>query len=55
MYYLNIASFGLRQRGSFSYYDAIANVFGAVLGVTLFWSYLFVAVKRVSQRRKVSM
>ena len=39
----------------FSYYDAIANVFGAVLGVTLFWSYLFVAVKRVSQRRKVSM
>jgi VanZ family protein len=30
----------------FSYYDAIANVFGAVLGVTLYWCYLFVAVKR---------
>jgi len=29
----------------FSYYDAIANSFGAVLGVTLFWCYLFVAVK----------
>ena len=29
----------------FSYYDVIANVFGAVLGVTLFWCYLFVAVK----------
>ena len=35
----------------FSYYDAIANVFGAVLGVTLFWCYLFVVVKRVKQRR----
>jgi VanZ family protein len=30
----------------FSSYDALANVFGAVLGVILFWCYLFVAVKR---------
>ena len=31
----------------FSYYDAVANAFGAVLGVALFWSYLlFVALKR---------
>jgi VanZ family protein len=30
----------------FSYYDAIANAFGAVLGVTLFWCYMFVAIKR---------
>lgn len=29
----------------FSYYDAAANVFGAVLGVLLFWCYLFVAKK----------
>ena len=32
----------------FSYYDAVANVFGAVLGVALFWCYLFVAVKRAN-------
>jgi VanZ family protein len=38
----------------FSYHDAIANVVGAVLGVILFWCYSFVAVKRVSQRLKVS-
>jgi VanZ family protein len=25
----------------FSYFDAIANVFGAVLGLTLFWCYRF--------------
>jgi VanZ family protein len=30
----------------FSYHDAIANICGTVLGVTLFWCYLFVAVKR---------
>jgi len=30
----------------FSYYDAVANVFGAVLGVALFWCYLFVDLKR---------
>ena len=29
----------------FSYYDAIANVFGAVLGLTLFWCYRFVVIK----------
>jgi VanZ family protein len=29
----------------FSYYDAVANVFGAVLGVTMFCCYLFVARK----------
>jgi VanZ family protein len=29
----------------FSYYDAIANVFGAVLGLTLFWCYRFVVLK----------
>ena len=29
----------------FSYYDAIANVFGAVLGLTLFWCYRFVIIK----------
>jgi VanZ family protein len=29
----------------FSFNDAIANAFGAVLGVVLFWFYLFVAVK----------
>ena len=27
----------------FSYDDALANVFGAILGVVLFWCYLFVA------------
>ncbi len=27
----------------FSYHDAVANVFGALLGVVLFWCYLFVA------------
>ena len=32
----------------FSYYDALANVFGAVLGVALFWCYSFVAVKRAN-------
>ena len=32
----------------FSYYDAVANVFGAVLGVALFWCYSFVAVKRAN-------
>ena len=32
----------------FSYYDAIANVFGAVLGVALFLCYSFVAVKRAN-------
>lgn len=31
----------------FSYYDAAANVFGAVSGVALFWCYRFVAFKRV--------
>jgi VanZ family protein len=30
----------------FSYYDAIANSLGAVLGVTLFWCYRFVVIKR---------
>ncbi|MFI3158276.1 MAG: VanZ family protein [Methylococcaceae bacterium] len=35
----------LTSTREFSYFDAIANVFGAVLGVTLFWCYLFVAVK----------
>ena len=30
----------------FSYYDAVANAFGAVLGVALFWCYLFVDLKR---------
>jgi VanZ family protein len=30
----------------FSYGDAGANVFGAVLGVALFWCYWFVTVKR---------
>ena len=29
----------------FSYDDALANVFGAALGVILFWCYLFVVVK----------
>ena len=32
----------------FSYYDAAANVLGAVLGVALFWFYLFVAKKRAN-------
>jgi VanZ family protein len=32
----------------FSYYDAAANVFGAVSGVALFWCYWFVAVKRAT-------
>ena len=32
----------------FSYYDAVANAFGAVLGVALFWCYLFVALKRAN-------
>ena len=31
----------------FSYYDAAANVFGALAGVVLFWGYRFVAVKPV--------
>ena len=30
----------------FSYEDAGANVFGGVLGLALFWSYKFIAVKR---------
>jgi VanZ family protein len=33
----------------FSYEDAGFNVFGAVLGVALFWCYWFVAVKRAKQ------
>ena len=30
----------------FSYYDAVANIFGAALGLILFWCYLFVDKKR---------
>jgi VanZ family protein len=33
----------------FSYHDAVANVFGAVLGLALFWCYLFVAEKRANK------
>jgi VanZ family protein len=42
---LEYCQFWFTATRQFSYDDAIANVFGAALGVILFWCYLFVAVK----------
>jgi len=41
----------LTSTREFSYYDAVANSFGAVLGVALYWCYMFVIKKRAKYIR----
>lgn len=42
---IEYCQFWFTSTREFSYYDAIANVFGAVLGVALFWCCLFIVLK----------